>query len=112
MAPSTAPQKTVYLADNTAVTLDVDNKSFRILTNSTSVDKIIALSDGLADGQHLTILVRNSGSGKINFVDNPVTNNTDLSSVAGAFSMGNDDILSFIWDAGAGYWVETGRSDN
>lgn len=110
-AIATTPQAGEFTTSSTTVTLDVFNSSFRIVSNSTSVDKTIILSDGLADGQRLTVLVRNSGTGTLNFIDNPTVNNTDIS-VIGAFAMGDDDTISFIWDASAGYWVETGRSDN
>ncbi len=108
---ATAPQLMSLLNSNTNFLIEVRNSSFIIADNKTSIDKSITLSDGLADGQRLIFLVRNTGTGKIIFIDSPGVFNTDIS-VTGSFVMDDDDTISFIWDASAGYWVETGRSNN
>ncbi|MES2775149.1 MAG: hypothetical protein V4722_13260 [Bacteroidota bacterium] len=110
-AIATAPLFASYFGTSTTVLIEVNDKSFMIVNNNTNVDKNITLSDGLADGQRLTMLVRNTGTGTINVIDNPGVNNTDIAN-GGTFVMGDDDTISFIWDMNAGYWIETGRSDN
>lgn len=110
-AIATTPQSLNLTGVATTATITVGNFSFLKVDNTTVTDKTITLSNGLADGQRLTILVRNAGTGTVNFIDNPGTNNTDIG-IVGAFNMGDDDTISFIWDSTAGYWVETGRSDN
>ena len=93
----------------TTVTVTPGNISFLKIDNSTAVNKIISLADGLADGQRLTVLVRNTSTGTVNFTDNAALYNTNLS---GSFLMNDNDTITLIWDETAAYWVETGRSDN
>lgn len=99
---TTRPGSTVSLtADNQAVT--VGNSSFIVLSsnNATSTNRTFTLSNGLQNGQVLTILL--------------TTNNAELAdsgncALASTFAMNSNDTISLIWNGST--WYETSRSVN
>lgn len=100
--------------DRTNITVSANSQtatitsSYHLLTASTATTAYtdLRLSDGAYTGQTLVLEV-SASSGSVALVDNAATNNTNLSA---AFTMGDDDTCSLIWNGTD--WLETGRSNN
>ena len=94
-------------ADDSAIT--IDNTIVRVAGDGAAavLDTDPAIEDGAADGQMVII----QGTSDANTVQIADACNTALAGGV-AFTLGQNDTLQLIWDAGESLWAEVSRSDN
>jgi hypothetical protein len=104
-AIAVAPAAATAVSGNALVT--VGNRSFLKISSSVlAPNATVTLTNGIADGQILIVKITASGNNGVRFA-----NAGNMSVANAAFTLGNNDVINFIWDASSTTWVETGRSN-